>query len=304
MRAAVAEWGMSIRTRIFGPGADEPLLRSKAPKGARPEMLDSVRVPRTEARRSNGRGADRHRLTAEQALLRHGDHDHVVELVNLSAGGAMIRGEFELMLWDQVTLVLGDHGEIDCAVRWIKETQAGLEFAHETRIDCDADEHDDLLRAVIQKSFPEVEISLERPRPLSEDVSVPQIQRRAERHPLIWNGVVYHDELHDTGAEPVRLRNISNSGALVQSGGALPEGARVYLDMKAAGRHAATVKWTRGDQSGLKFDEPFDLQLLAYAGPEIASADNAPSAEFGTQEPWAPGWRRSTLNQIARDLSA
>ena len=296
---------MSIRTRIFGPGADEPLLRSKAPKGAKPEMLDSVRVPRTEARRSNGRGADRHRLTAEQAILRHDGHDHVVELVNLSAGGAMIRGELELLLWDQVTLVLGDHGEIDCAVRWIKETQAGLEFAHETRIDCDADEHDHLLRAVIRRSFPEVEISLERPRAFSDDeVSLPQIERQAERHPLIWNGVVYLDEFHDFGAEPVRLRNISTTGALVQSGNALSEGARVYLDMKAAGRHAATVQWTRGDQSGLKFDEPFDLHLLAYAGPEIASADNAPSAEFGTQEPWAPGWRRSTLKQIARDLDA
>lgn len=294
---------MSIRTRIFGPGADEPLLRIKAPKGAKPEMLESVIVPRAESRRSNGRGGDRHRLSAEQAILSHDGHEQVVELVNLSRGGAMIRGELDFMLWDHVQLVLGDHGELDCAVQWIKGNTAGLEFAHETRIECDRDEHETLLRAVIRKSFPHVEIALERPRddePLLEPDDV--VKRRADRHPLVWNGVIYYDELHDFEAEPVRLRNISVTGALVQSGNPLPEGAQVYLDMKAAGRHAATVKWTRGDQSGLQFDELFDIHLLAHATPEIASAHNSPPAEFGTQEPWAPGWRRSTLNEIARAL--
>jgi hypothetical protein len=297
---------MSIRTRIFGPGADEPLLRSKAPKGARPEMLDSVIVPRSESRRTNARGGDRHRLTEEQAILRHAGEDHVVELVNLSRGGAMIRGEIDFMLWDHVCLVLGDHGELDCAVQWIKDNAAGLEFAHETRIDCDRDEHDALLRAVIRKSFPDVEVALEYPQrradddPLVDPESV--ARRQAERHPLVWNGVIYYDELHDYEAEPVRLRNISITGALVQSGNPLPVGAEVYLDIKAGGRHAATVKWTRGDQSGLEFDEPFDIHLLAHATPDIASSGNEPREEFGTQEPWAPGWRRSTLNEIARDL--
>ena len=299
---------MSIRTRIFGPGADEPLMRTKAPKGAKPDMLDSVPVPRGESRRTNGRGGDRHRLSAEQAILRHDGHEHVVELVNLSGGGAMIRGELDLMLWDHVALVLGDHGELDCAVRWIKDHTAGLEFAHETRIDCDEHEHDALLRAVIRKSFPDVEIALEYPQRRAEDDPLvdPEdvVRRRADRHPLVWNGVIYYDEFHDYQAEPVRLRNISVTGALVQSGNPLPEGAQVYLDMKGAGRHAARVKWTRGDQSGLQFDELFDIHLLAHAGPEIASAQNSPSAEFGTQEPWAPGWRRSTLNEIARDLGA
>ena len=55
---------------------------------------------------------------------------------------------------------------------------------------------------------------------------------------------------------------------------------------------------------GLQFDEPFDIRQLADETPEIACAKNSPSAEFGTQEPWAPGWRRSTLSQIARDLGA
>lgn len=295
---------MSIRTRIFGPGADEPLLRTKAPKGAQPDMLDSVAVPRAESRRSNGRGGDRHRLTAEQAILSHDGHDHVVEVINLSGGGAMIRGEFDLVLWDHVRLVLGEHGELDCAVRWIKDDAAGLEFAHETRVDCDDDDHDELLRAVIRKSFPDVEISLVSPRQSDEALVDPEdvVQRRAERHPLVWNGVIYYDEFHDYEAEPVRLRNISVSGALVQSGNPLPEGAQVYLDMKEAGRLPATVVWTRGDQSGIQFRDPFDIHSLAHTTPDIASTGNALHAAFGAQEPWAPGWKRATIGDLARDL--
>jgi hypothetical protein len=299
---------MSIRTRIFGPGADEPLLRAKKPKGAKFDMLDSVAVTRAETRRGNARGRDRHRLRAEQAILRHDGHEHVVELVNLSAGGAMVRGDFDLMLWNHVRLVLAEDGELDCAVRWIKDDRAGLEFAHETRIDCDHEERDELLRAVIRKSFPDLEIALEYPRrradddPLVDPESV--ARRRAERHPLVWNGVIYYDQVHDYEAEPVRLRNISVTGALVQSGNPLPEGAIVYLDMRSAGRHAATVKWTRGDQSGLKFHELFDIHSLSNTTPQVAAAGDSAPAEFGTQEPWAPGWRRSTLNELARDLGA
>lgn len=297
---------MSIRTRIFGPGADEPLMRAKAPKGAKPDMLNSVLVPRAETRRGNVRGGDRHRLTSEQAILRHGEDEHVVELVNLSVGGAMIRGEFDLMLWDHVRLVLGENGELDCAVRWLKDDTAGLEFAHETRVDCDSDEHDDLLRAVIRKSFPDVEIALHYPERRAEDDPLvdPEdaVRRRADRHPLVWNGVIYYDEQHDYEAEPVRLRNISVTGALVQSGNPLPEGATVYLDMRAAGRHRGTVIWTRGDQSGLAFAEPFDIRSLAQATPEIASSEIMTCGEFGTQEPWAPGWKRSTISELARNL--
>lgn len=296
---------MSIRTRIFGPGADEPLLRAKAPRGAKPDMLDSVLVPRTESRRGNARGQDRHRLSAEQAFLRHGEGEQPVELINLSAGGAMIRGNFDLLLWDHVHLVLGDGGDLECAVRWLKDGRAGLEFAHETRIDCDGEEHDQLLRAVISKSFPDAEIALEQPARADDGQGTEpdSAKRRSDRHPLVWNGVIYYDDAHDYEAEPVRLRNISTSGALVQSGNPLARDTTVYLDMRSAGRHAATVKWTCGDQSGLEFHEPFDIQLLAKATPDVTPSGATPSAEFGTQEPWAPGWRRSTIGELARSLA-
>ena len=266
------------------------------------EGLAAVPVARSEERRGNQRGAGRHRLSAEQALVRNTDGEHVVALVNLSAGGAMIGGQLAVMLWDHVGLVLGGEDEIDCAVRWIKGDKIGLEFAHETRLDCDEEMRDDLLRAVIRKSFPDLKDDpLHYPRRRAEDdpnVDPEEAQRRrAERHPLIWNGVVYHD--YDV--EPVRLRNISVSGALVQSGHDLPEGATVYLDLGAAGKLEATVRWTRGGQSGLAFTEPFDVHQLAEVKPEV-TANTASETAFGNQEPWASGWRRSTIDEMARSL--
>jgi hypothetical protein len=297
---------MSIRTRIFGPGADEPLISTKRPKGSKADTLDSVLVRRAECRRGNARSGDRHRLSSEQAILRTDTQDIAVELVNLSAGGAMIRGDFELHLWDQVALVLSHDGELDCAVRWIKEGSVGLEFAHETRIDCDEEARDEMLRAVIQKSFPDAaKIALEYPkRRADDDPSVDSIgakRRESDRHPLVWNGLIYYAGKHDYEAEPVRLRNISVAGALVQSGNPLTEGETVYLDLRSAGRHAATVIWTRGDQSGLQFHELFDIHSLSQERPEVAAA-TAVTETFGKQQPWAPGWRRATIEQMAQSL--
>ncbi len=290
---------MSIRTRIFGSGADEPLLRAKKPKGAVPDVLNSVAVIRSESRRGNARVRDRHRLNQEQALLRHDGQEHVVELVNLSGGGAMIRCDLGLVLWDQVGLVLGEGGQLDCAVRWIRDDCAGLEFAHETRIDCGQQERDALLRDVVRRSFPEAQIDSLDPTIADEDDGQPADCRQAERHPLIWSGVVYHDFEE---IEPVRLRNISATGALVQSGHELETGSTVYLEIGGLDRLQATVRWTRGGQSGLEFHEPFNMPSLAEAAPEIAPSGGKYSSEFGTQEPWAPGWRRSTIGELARNL--
>lgn len=285
---------MSIRTRIFGPGADLPLLPSKNPKGTLADTLDSVLVRRGECRRGNARSADRHRLSSEQAKLRHGDQEIAIDLVNLSAGGAMIRGNVELRLWDHVVLLLGVGGELECAVRWVKNDSIGLEFAHETRIDCDKEDRDELLRAVIWKSFPHAaEIQLEYPKRRAEDDPscdpASGKRRQADRHPLIWNGVVYYDGNDDYQAEPVRLRNISVTGALVQSINVLTEGALVYLDLRTAGRHAATVKWTHGNQSGLEFHELFDIHSLSDACPQVTHGSG-------------PAWHRATLEQLRRSL--
>lgn len=279
---------------------DDLVLRTKNGRvDLAAEGLAAVQVPRSEERRSNQRGGDRHRLTAEQVIVRHHGHDNVIELINLSAGGAMVRGKVDAMLWDHVALVLGGEDEIECAIVWIKGDDLGLEFAHETRIDCDQETRDELLRAVILKSFPDLQGDpLNYPKRRAEDdpdVDSEAAQRRtAERHPLVWNGIVYHDNK----VEPVRLRNVSAGGALVQSSHDIPEGETVHLDLGEAGKHKASVCWTRGGQSGLAFAEPFDLLLLSKVRPAVAETEARPKA-FGNQ---VPGWRRSTIDEMARSL--
>jgi hypothetical protein len=282
------------------------LLSTKKPNGAKADALDNSLIRRTECRRGNERSGDRHRLTCEQVVLRHQGQEIAIELVNLSGGGAMIRGNLDLQLWDQVQLVLGEDGEMDCAVRWIADGSVGLEFAEETRIACDNGARDEILRAVIKRSFPEAaEIALEYPKRRADDdpsVDPDSVKRRqSDRHPLIWHGLVYYLDEHDYEAEQVRLRNISVTGALVQSVNPLPEGETVYLDLRSAGRHAATVQWTQGDQSGLQFNELFDIHSLSRARPEVVPT--AGGEYSGNQNARAHGWRHATIEQMARSLS-
>jgi hypothetical protein len=263
--------------------------------------LVSVKVPRSESRRTNQRDGDRHRLDDEQAIVRIDGTSHSAQLINLSRGGAMIAGDFELVLWDKVQLVLGEGGEVECAVTWIRDGKIGLEFAHETRIDCDSGTLDDLLRQVIRNSFPDVELEARTDRP--KQTQEHEQQRSAPRHPLIWSGVLHHDyDWHD-----VRLRNISATGALVECTANVPVGAMVYLDLSEAGRIGAQVSWSRGDQLGLAFTETFDVSALSKTTPLLASKTGQKSqfAPYGRgcdQSPWAPEWKRLSMDELGAEL--
>jgi hypothetical protein len=196
---------MNIRKKIFGgeEAVEEPILKPKKPKGAKRDTLDSVVVPREESRTTNSRGNERHRLFGETVRLDHGGRSYDVELINVSGGGAMVSGSFAPKMWDPVTLHLGENGTMECAVRWIRDERVGLEFAHETRIDCAADKQAAVLREVIQRSFPDVEFELsDDPPPQSHDGPD---GRAARRHPRVWSVHLHHD-YHST---PVRIRNIS-----------------------------------------------------------------------------------------------
>ncbi len=291
----------------LGNGRVEPVLakhkrRETDPKASK---LGDIKVARSASRSSNERKSDRHRLTDEQAVVRRKGKRHVVELINLSHGGAMVAGDIKAKLWDKVALVLSDEnesgaGEIECAVRWIRDGRYGLEFAHETQVECDGATLDELLRQVIRHSFPGVELKL---RPAASDRNCEHEDKRAEtRHPLIWSGILHRD--YDW--EMVRLRNISQSGALIECPADLPTGATVNLDLGEAGKIAATVVWSRGDQMGLSFETPFDVRSLANATPDVATKHGyqAPFGELGQsdQSPWAPQWGRLSIDELGKRL--
>ena len=281
---------------------DETLIakRKRRETDSKAGGLGDIKVNRSESRSSNQRGADRHRLTGEQAIVRRKGRRHVVELINVSHGGAMVAGDFKAKLWDKVELVLGAGGEggaIECAVRWIRGDRFGLEFAHETRIDCDSATLDQVLRGVIRHSFPGLEIK-DRPATPAQ----PSEKRDLVRHPLIWSGILHHDYEW----EPVRLRNISSGGALIECPMTLPEGVTVFLELEKTGRIAATVCWSRGNQAGLAFDQPFDVLRLSEAKPDVAQMQGARPGFDGEgksdQSPWAPQWGRLSVDELTARL--
>jgi len=295
---------MNIRARIFGGKTEEnPVVQAKKPRGAKADALGSIAVPREETRRADTRDSDRHRLPDEQVRVTYQGADREVQLVNLSGGGAMVAGEFEPMLWDRVDLHLGENGTIECAVRWIKGERVGLEFAHETRLDCSAGEQAKVLRAVIARSFPDVEFD-ESAAVVDEETPPPNDENRGgRRHPLIWSGQLHHD----FQSTPCRLRNISETGAMIESAAPLRVGAEPVLELGDSIQLSATVAWVVGDTAGLAFRKPFDLHQLASARPDVASARwQAPSylqpGVPAADSPWDEQWGRMSIGELRQSL--
>jgi hypothetical protein len=286
----------------MGIESKTPVVKKPKGKARKAEGLGDIKVARSEGRSSNERKSDRYELTEEQAVVRHKGKPYVVELINLSHGGAMVAGDFKAELWDMVTLGLTPEGqpaprEIECAVRWIRDGRYGLEFAHETQVECERETLDELLREVIRRSFPGVDLTLRS----SGDVVLPE-RRAAVRHPLIWNGILHHG----FDWEVARLRNISKLGALIECPANLPAAAAVQLDLGEAGKIAATVNWSCCSQSGLSFREPFDVRSLAKVAPDVATKHGyqAPFGELGQsdQSPWAPQWGRLSIDELGKQL--
>ena len=298
----------TIRQQIFGGLREEqPLLGAKRKKAARGDSsLTAVSIPRAETRMSDSRDGDRHRLSGEQVTVKHGRRSHKVELVNLSGGGAMIAGTFEPNLWDKVELQLGDGATLECAVRWIKNGRVGLEFAHETRIDCGPKERARLLQDVIARSFPETAIDVQPPAEPEKAEPAPVEPKGADsrggfRHPLIWSGHIHYD----FESTPVRLRNISKNGALIECPVPLPVGAEPLLDLGEAGSVFSRVSWTCGDQVGLAFQTEFDISDLAKSRPDLVPVNwEAPGYLKGPSpaEEDSDPWRRLTVDELNERL--
>ena len=68
-----------------------------------------------------------------------------------------------------------------------------------------------------------------------------------------WNGMTM----------PVRVRNISTGGALLESSRTLPPESSIQLDLPGCGHLGAEVRWAEGKRMGVQFEQEFDLRLLA-----------------------------------------
>ena len=290
---------MNIRAKIFGSAdgtsREETILPSKKPRGAKADALDSIAVQRELTRRTDGRFEDRHRLLDEVAQIAHGDSSHTVQLINVSGGGAMVGGEVDLKLWDKVELQLGENGTVECVVRWVRDGRFGLEFAHETRIDCSADQQAAVLREVIRRSFPDLEFEADSAPKHEHDG--PE-ERRDRRHPLVWSGLLHHDYQ----STPIRIRNISATGVMIECTELLTAGSEPLLELGPDFTVSTTVAWVIGDQAGLRFATSFDLHDLARSRPQVAGSRWEPPAYLEIDDTSESPWGRMSLGELRSEL--
>jgi PilZ domain len=256
---------MNIRSQVFGQNglAESPLVCVKSPKGARADELLSIRVRREHSRHADTRQERRYPLVSEKTQVGSKRATHDIQLLNVCSAGAMITAPFEPALWDRLELHLGEHGTIDSSVVWIKNGRIGLEFARETRLDCAQDAQGSLLREVIHRHFPEAEFEARE----VQETRDPDENRHEFRHAFIWSGTLHCEY----GSTPARLRNVSPDGALIETSFELAPGADPFLDLGKAGSVFGTIVWSKGNHSGLKFHERFDITRLANARPHLRS---------------------------------
>src|SRR4029078_11378724 len=68
--------------------------------------------------------------------------------------------------------------------------------------------------------------------------------RGAQRQALIWKGVLHHDNQSVT----VKVRNVSTTGAIIQSPTPVAVGSESVLELSDSVTIAATVQWTRSKE--------------------------------------------------------
>lgn len=285
-----------MRSGTIGQWAGEensPIIKNKRSRKPRQEGLTGVSIPREETRRKDAREEDRLPTYGQRCKISYRGREHEVEIVNLSGGGAMIATEFSPNLADRVDMHLGEGGTIECVVRWVKRGRIGLEFAHETHLDCSDEERAELLWEALEK-LPKTKSS--------SVIDEGDEQRRATRHPLIWSG-----ELQGrSGTWRVRLRNVSATGALIQCDKALPVGSPMILNLGKGGTVEATIGWAVGDHAGLRFDEEFDMRRLSHSKPTVAPAHWLRPAylerEVTAESAWDDAWSRMSVDELKSEL--
>ena len=109
---------------------------------------------------------------------------------------------------------------------------------------------------------------------------------------LQWNGMTF----------PVRLRNISASGALLQSDRGLSPEAKVQLDIPGCGSFGAEVRWSDSSRIGIRFDRPFNLAKLSTMDTDLLARRALRPAYLTTEleadSPWAGRQGRLTADDL------
>ncbi|HEU0135610.1 MAG TPA: PilZ domain-containing protein [Allosphingosinicella sp.] len=265
-----------------------PVARKAKPKSeaAAPGGLSKIAIKRQEARVTDQRLEDRHFGLVERSTIQFRRRRYDVDVVNVSSRGAMIVADIEPRIGEKLDIQLGESNRTRCIVRWVRDGRVGLEFVDET-IFWETGGRG----PVFHYEKPRAEAGAGTPVHVAVDREPRQTLLRAGT--LYWSGI----------SIPVRLRNISEGGARVESGRELCPGAEVELDLGGGNFAVAEVRWSKDGQVGLRFAEAFDIESLA---PAHASEERPPEVlkpayletELQPDSPWAARFERLSLTDL------
>lgn len=90
--------------------------------------LNGDMIPRTVKRMFDQRSEQRRQPGTHGGVLSLRGRNHLIQLVNLSSSGAMVRFTGEAYIGETVSLQLLDRERIDGQVRWLRDGRMGVLF--------------------------------------------------------------------------------------------------------------------------------------------------------------------------------
>lgn len=271
-----------IRSNLVRKEPHDPIA-CKAGPGRGNGGLAAIRIKREEARKVDQRREDRQLGVIETAVLRHQRRAHEVKILNVSSRGAMIESDLVPRIGARLDIQFADCNRTECSVRWVRGGRIGLEFSKETLI-IGADREGGSVSGRRAGETPTLAVKAE----------------RAPRQCLMLRG-----DLHwNSGSTPIRLRNISSDGAMLEGSRDLDPGSRVVLELAGGLVVEGEVRWCRSRQIGMRFDERFDPSLLAHphgeegpAHPDYVKPDYLKS-DGQADSPWSGRWEKLSPDDL------
>lgn len=92
-------------------------------------QLHGAMIPRTVRRMFEERGEERIEIASQTCALTLRGKTHVVQMINLSRSGAMVRFAGDARIGESISLQLLDRGTIDGQVRWLRDGRMGIGFS-------------------------------------------------------------------------------------------------------------------------------------------------------------------------------
>jgi hypothetical protein len=245
--------------------------------------LAGISIRREETRRCDQRRETRQVNVVDQATIRYRGRRYEVPVLNLSSRGAMIDCELRPRIGARVDIRFADCNDTACSVRWLRDGRIGLEFDKETLMIG----ANDVRRPIVSGR---------------RDGEQPTIAVRPQRSPR--QASLLRANLHWPGGSfPVRLRNISQDGAMLQAGQDLDENSEIVLEIPHAAAIPGRVRWCRSKQIGVHFNDVFDLEMLI--NPPQANPDQPDyvkpdylRTEMDPNSPWAARWSRLSNDDL------